>query len=151
MVSDFSETYRVLDQALHVWFLIDVDIEKLLTHPQRHDPEEHSHAHGEYRAHCHHISRNLEKASSGHDESGQCDRKCDENENGIDDTRGQGKSLVQQVPCNILAISRRVLHLALYDQRKNQLHDTRTQEESVGDDRREKDLVDHVGDAADDT
>lgn len=151
MVSDFSETYRVLDQALYVWVLVDVDIEKLLTHPQRHDPEEHSHAHSEYRAHCHHISRNLEKASSGHDESGQCDRKCDENENGIDDTRGQGKSLVQQVPCNILAISRRVLHLALYNQRKNQLHDTRTQEENVGDDRREKDLVDHVGDAADDT
>lgn len=143
--TEVLSTHRSLYQRMHGGCLVDVGIEKRVLDAQRHDPEEDADAEREEAADGDEVAAGLEPAAHGRHHAGDGEDEGGEDEGGVDDARRQGEALVQQVADGLLAVPRRVVHEPPHDEAEAQLDAARGEEEDVGREGREEDLVGHDG------
>lgn len=102
-------SYRSLHQRLNRLILRRINRLKRLLKPQRHDPKIQSHNKRKHAADSNHITTNLEQVALNQCHGGDRKDKSGENEDCVDDARGEGELLVDEVACCVLAVGGRLV------------------------------------------
>lgn len=138
-----GDSYRSLHQRLNRLILRRINRLKRLLEPQRHDPKIQAHNKRKHAADSNHVATNLEQIALHQGHGGDGEDKSGEDEDGVDDARGQGKLLVNEVARGVLAIGGRIVHDVHGGDGEAELHCARGEEEEVGHEGGDEDLVGH--------
>lgn len=138
-----GNSYRSLHQRLNRLILRRVNGLKRLLEPQRHDPEVQSHGEREDAADGDHVAANLEQVALDEGHGGDGEDERGEDEDGVDDARGEGELLVDEVARGVLAVGGRLVLEVHGGDGEAELHCAGGEEEQVGHEGGDEDFVGH--------
>jgi hypothetical protein len=137
----WRETNLDLHQALDAVRLLHEPGEEVVAGLEGQDPEVQAQDEGVDHADDTHPPGGLEPAAGGGGETRQRDEEGNEDEDGVDDARGQGEPLVQQVARGLPAVGGHFILDVGDNDAEGQDEDAHQQEEEVGDEVGDLDLV----------